>query len=313
MYKQLLLRPSAIAYHDGLEEERAEQEAFSHLCSPLPDESSEYFSPSTAFSVNWMRHLREMEGDAAEGERRFLDRLEYPSLWETEEINASLHGAWLERDHVGEVDPDHCPDKGKERATVKQYAAIVGLQVAKNLEGLARARLEKRPRQYQSDAAVHQAYLRMTTGGDGADDCEGVDDAADDPPAAPQLKIGAFEELPRLGMTSSEDLTKALTYGHRIRPNAFVKELLALPCMDWKDVLPDCSSAGRLFDQGRGEAWRLQYRGLRESMSDVWSGTDHLTKQLHMLELQDHAFQDKHADEDESDDEDEAPAAGDPS
>ena len=78
MYKQLLLRPSAIAYHDGLEDERAEQEAFSHLCSPLPDESSEHFSPSTAFSVNWMRHLREMEVDAAEGERRFLDRLEYP-------------------------------------------------------------------------------------------------------------------------------------------------------------------------------------------------------------------------------------------
>ena len=194
---------------------------------------------------------------------------------------------------------------------MKQYAAIVGLQVAQNLEGLARARLEKRPRQYQSDAAVHQAYLRMTAGGDGPSDGEGADDAADDPPPAPQLKIGTFEELPRLGMTSSEDFRKTLTYGHRTRLRAFEKELLALPCMDWKDVLPDHSRASHLFDQGRGEAWRQLYRGLHDSMPDVWSGTDHVDKQLHMLKLQDLAFQDKPAGEDESDDEDEAPGAGD--
>ena len=194
---------------------------------------------------------------------------------------------------------------------MKQYAAIVGLQVAQNLEGLARARMEHRPRQYQSDAAVHQAYLRMTAGGDGADDCEGAGDAADDPPAAPQFKVGAFEELPILGMASREDLTKTLTYGHRARPNEFVKELLALPCMDWQDVLPDGPRASRLFDQGRGAAWRQHYQGLHESMSDVWSGTDHLQKQIHMLELQDLAFQDKGADEDASEDEADAPAAGD--
>ena len=91
---------------------------------------------------------------------------------------------------------------------MKQYAALVGRLVAQNLEGLARARMEHRPRQYQSDAAVHQAYLRMTAGGDGPSDGEGAGDAADDPPAAPQLKMGTFEELPLLGMTSSEDLRK---------------------------------------------------------------------------------------------------------
>ena len=50
------------------------------------------------------------------------------------------------------------------RATVAQYVALIGEEVAGNLEGIARARLEKRRRQYQSDAAVHQAYVQVTTG-----------------------------------------------------------------------------------------------------------------------------------------------------
>ena len=108
MYKQLLLRPSAIAYSDTATEDGAELEAFAHMCSPLPDGSREYFTPATAFSANWIRYQREMEGDAAEGRRRFLDRFEYPSPWETEEVIAAQHGAWLERGHVGDVDPDHC-------------------------------------------------------------------------------------------------------------------------------------------------------------------------------------------------------------
>ena len=108
MYKQLLLRPSAMAYSDSLTEERAVFEMFSHLCSPLPEGCREYFSPATAFSANWMRHQRAMEVDAAEGRRRFLDRYEYPFLWETEEVTAALHDGWLHRGHDGEVDPDHC-------------------------------------------------------------------------------------------------------------------------------------------------------------------------------------------------------------
>ncbi len=45
----------------------------------------------------------------------------------------------------------------KPRATVAQYVALVATQVAPNLEGIALAREEKKPRQYQSDAAVQQA------------------------------------------------------------------------------------------------------------------------------------------------------------
>ena len=108
MYKQLLLRPSAIAYSDTVTEDSAELEAFAHMCSPLPGGSREHFTPATAFSANWLLYRRGMEVGAAEGRQRFLDRFEYPSLWETEEVIAAQHGAWLDRDHVGEVDPDHC-------------------------------------------------------------------------------------------------------------------------------------------------------------------------------------------------------------
>eukprot|EP00974_Lingulodinium_polyedra_P042342 4063796-Lingulodinium_polyedra.AAC.1 len=51
------------------------------------------------------------------------------------------------------TDPRSCPDKEKPRATVKQYVSFVATQVAQNLEGMAFARGEKKPRQYQSDAA----------------------------------------------------------------------------------------------------------------------------------------------------------------
>ena len=44
----------------------------------------------------------------AEGERRFLDMYEHPSLWGTDEVEAALHDAWLGCDHVGEVRPDSC-------------------------------------------------------------------------------------------------------------------------------------------------------------------------------------------------------------
>ena len=57
------------------------------------------------------------------------------------------------------LDPPHCHDRSKPRATVAQYAALVGEEVAWNLECIARARLEKRPREYQSDAAVHQSFM----------------------------------------------------------------------------------------------------------------------------------------------------------
>ena len=89
--------------------------------------------------------------------------------------------------------------------------------------------MEKRPRQYQSDAAVHQAYIQATTGGgnvrDGEDEGE-AEPSGDGPKAAKNF----FEPLP-WGLTDQEDLRKLLDFGHRTRLTPFAKELLQLPCM----------------------------------------------------------------------------------
>eukprot|EP00973_Karenia_brevis_P038766 5350480-Karenia_brevis.AAC.1 len=60
----------------------------------------------------------------------------------------------------------HDHDSGKPRATMQQYTSIIGQEVAGNLEGLARARLEKHPRAYQTDAEIHESYTKIVYGGE---------------------------------------------------------------------------------------------------------------------------------------------------
>ena len=43
------------------------------------------------------------------------------------------------------LDPAHCPDREKPRATVHQYVSMIAMQVAPNLEGIALAREERNP------------------------------------------------------------------------------------------------------------------------------------------------------------------------
>ena len=101
-----------------------------------------------------------------------------------------------------EVDPEWCHDRAKPRASVEQYTSLVGVMVARNLEGIARARSDKRQRQYQSDATVHQAYIQATTGGGGREDGdEGLEAEPSD--EAPQKAKAFFEPLP-WGITSQE-------------------------------------------------------------------------------------------------------------
>ena len=78
--------------------------------------------------------------------RRFLERYEWPSLWETREIQDELQTMWLlDGEHTAEEqpaddysrsDPNCCPDHEKPRASVEQYVALVGADVAANLEGI---------------------------------------------------------------------------------------------------------------------------------------------------------------------------------
>ena len=147
-------------------------------------------------------------------------------------------------------------DRGKPRATMAQYVALIGEDVAANLEGIARARLEKPPRQYQSDAAVHQAYMQTVSGGgEHAGDGEPPEDAAQ--VEAPKTVAAYFEPLP-WDITTDDELRALLDFTHRARLQPLAKELLKLPCMqpgawDWATTVPAAHF---------GAEWRSSYAEL---------------------------------------------------
>ena len=123
-----------------------------------------------------------------------------------------------------------------------QYVAVIGTEVAVNLEGIARVRLEKPPRQYQTDAAVHEAYMKATSGG-GENEGDGEVPEAEGHGEAPKAVVAFFEPLP-WGITTTEDIGELLDFKHRVRLSPLAKELLKLACMqpgawDWlPTVLP---------------------------------------------------------------------------
>ena len=47
-----------------------------------------------AFTRAWLAHLDTQNEEAAEAARRFLDRHEYMSLWETQEVHDELNDMW---------------------------------------------------------------------------------------------------------------------------------------------------------------------------------------------------------------------------
>ena len=146
MYKQLLLRPFAV--------ESSRDPVDLQVIRAFGVLSEKARNGATAFSENWQKHASLQLDAALEGRRRFLDRYEWPSLWETAEVQLALRCMYQETcdddgDDDGqemaqtvELDPPHCPDRAKLRASVAQYTAIVGEDVAENLEGIAMARLD---------------------------------------------------------------------------------------------------------------------------------------------------------------------------
>jgi len=262
LYKQILLRPLAVLGGDEPEDIRVTA-AFEPLIRPA-DGMPHSKAGAVAFSRNWMAFSAEQENHARRARQSFLDRYEYPSLWETAEVQQELHDMWLETSDdnsmgsAPDLDPPHCPDKNKPRARVAEYSALVGVDVAMNLEGIARARLERRPRQYQGDAEIHQAYIQATTGGGAGGDDEDFEARPEGAGLQPTKEF--FEPLP-WGITTQEDMSKVLKFGHRLRLTSFAKELLELPCMQVTPEVADAEGMPR-EDLPHGQQWRSQYVAL---------------------------------------------------
>ena len=200
-----------------------------------------------------------------------MERHEFPSLWETQEIQNEL----LDMKNRAEQMDSQCgyasaatgnrdPDAGKPRATVCQYAALMGEIVATNLEGLARARLEKKPRAHQTHAEIHQSYIVATSGGP-----RGPDDEPEGGPAdgqAPRLPDPEKEDFIRLrSQFTLEEMQAILDFAHKPRPSQSLKELLEMPFMNTDAAQnPDSESVRHWKEQRRahGAVERKDYQDL---------------------------------------------------
>lgn len=263
MYKQLLLRPLVVEAGPEPDEDRL-LKAFTPMClpagqsEPLPSSSGLQHAraAATCFSASWQQWAARQKKHALEGRLRFLERYEWPSLWETEEVQNRLFSMWtqanadLEKQGLSDAEPVAFPDmhqagltsssdtppgaadepidhdSGKQRATVEQYTSIIGEEVSENLEGLARARLEKPPRAYQTDAEIHEQYTRIVHGGGDADD-----DGAEGDPLPEAGRLARSKAFQPLGAVSEATQKSIINFQTRTRMNSMTKRLLEMPCM----------------------------------------------------------------------------------
>ena len=110
-----------------------------------------------------------------------------------------------------------------------QYGALIGEEVASHLEGLARARVEKHKRMYQTDQEIHEQYVKLTTGGgEGAQD-DGADEVGPDERGAAISNEADFPILP--WNRDKDDMATVIGMKNRTRLTNFTKELLCFPSM----------------------------------------------------------------------------------
>ena len=130
-----------------------------------------------------------------------------------------------------------------------------------HLEGLAQARIEKRPRPYQTDAEIHQSYISATSGR-GA---KGPEDEPDEGPQAGEAPQKSREVFPLLrGDFDTEEMRAILDFEHKPRPTPLLKELLSLPFMD-KQADPPLLTEKTEQHRAEGILWRGKYQKLADA------------------------------------------------
>lgn len=121
------------------------------------------------------------------------------------------------------------PSADYARCTVAQYSCLLASERISNLEGIARARLEKPQKRRDLDAQVHEEYSKLATMGENPedmpygnpdDDVAGTSSAADVPKQVfPPIRHKPNEDEQRM----------LLQFQMRSRNSAFAKEFMSLP------------------------------------------------------------------------------------
>ena len=83
MYKQILLRPTAVIQSEEPEDVRLVA-AFRKFCVDGSMRDRGAAVGSKVFTQNWLTFAAQQEKDALVARHRFLARYEWPSLWETQ-------------------------------------------------------------------------------------------------------------------------------------------------------------------------------------------------------------------------------------
>lgn len=233
MFKQLLTRAWKVE-PDGRSAEELLASAVEVFCNTGCSDDTRGAQAASAFTTNWCAYQQTMGLDAMEARHRFLRRFEYQSLWETLEMHAVL-SAMAPRGEEAELAKD--PDSEHERVTVSQYSALIGEEVALNLEGLARARVDKPAKRREIDIDAHEAYLQFTSGG--ADEKMRSVDETEMPTLPSKQADVALRKVP--WHFDAEDLLSILRFEKRARNSAYGKALLSMPFMRESDTVENTS------------------------------------------------------------------------
>ena len=159
MYKQIQCRPIGVPVEvdpDATAEELV-LACYAPLFSPAkPGAVDVSVAAAIAFTEAFLEWFRGVQEVVLRAQHRLGQRQEYPSLWETVEMQEELKYKLelVTNGSLPEVAWD--PDAEKPRLTVAEYNALMAVSRVENLEGLARARRSRPRRRRDEDGRLQE-------------------------------------------------------------------------------------------------------------------------------------------------------------
>ena len=228
MYKQLQCRPIRVKADPTVEQTMDELVlgAFAELSTPKHRKSTDpSVAAATAFTEAYLEWYKGIEADAAVARWRFAARYEYPSLWETQEIQDILEEKYGLAHEAALSSLPQDPDEHKPRVTSAMYSSMLAIDRIANLEGLARARQNRPKKRRDTDAYLQEEYVKVHTLGEAGEAGDGPEVLSEDEAGgAPKPPTEVFP--PIVHRASEEERRRLLLLDYQGRKNALTKDFL---------------------------------------------------------------------------------------